>query len=83
MLYTTKSTENEEQFPFLKHCTAIAKTIRKIRENHNILLQEIGNDIGNGECSIEPNYSVRLVMFCPELWHIYHHQIISATVAWH
>jgi hypothetical protein len=27
-----KGTQNEEQFPLLKHCTIVAKRVRKIRE---------------------------------------------------
>jgi hypothetical protein len=30
-LYNTKGNQEEEQFPFLKHCTAIAKHLRKLR----------------------------------------------------
>jgi hypothetical protein len=44
-LYTRKGTQNEEQFPFLKHCTAIAKRIRKIRESQKNVLEEIGIDL--------------------------------------
>jgi hypothetical protein len=31
-LYNTKGNQKEEQFPFLKHCTAISKHLKKNQE---------------------------------------------------
>jgi hypothetical protein len=81
-LYTTKGTQNEEQFPFLNHCTAIAKRIRKLRENQNLLLQEIGND-EHSENSIDPNFSVRLGHVLSGIMAHLSSSVISATLAWH
>jgi hypothetical protein len=82
-LYTTKGTQNEEQFPFLKHCTAVAKRIRRLRENHNLLMQEIGNYIGDEEYSIEPNYSVGLGHVLSGIMAHLSSSVISAMLAWH
>jgi hypothetical protein len=40
-LYNTKGNQEEEQFPFLKHCTSIAKHLRKLRNQERERLQEI------------------------------------------
>jgi hypothetical protein len=34
-LYNTKGNQQEEQFPFLRHCTAIAKRLTKLRNQDN------------------------------------------------
>jgi hypothetical protein len=40
-LYITKGNQEEESFPFLRHCTAIAKLLRKLRNQERERLQEI------------------------------------------
>jgi hypothetical protein len=82
-LYTTKGTKNEEQFPFLKHCTAIAKRIRKLRETQKNVLEDIGIDFENGDHSIDANYSVGLGhVLSGNMAHL-SSSVISATLAWH
>jgi hypothetical protein len=59
-LYNTKGNQEEEQFPFLKHCTALAKRIRKLRQEEMEIENQFGN---NGEVrsySQSPNFSVGL-----------------------
>jgi hypothetical protein len=45
-LYNTKGNQDEEQFPFLKHCTAPAKRIRRLRQEEEEIEKQFGN---NGE----------------------------------
>ncbi len=82
-LYTTKGAQNEEQFPFLKHCTAIAKRIRKLSGNQNLLLQEIGNDVEHRENTTDPNFSVGLGHVLSGIMAHLSSSVISATLAWH
>jgi hypothetical protein len=82
-LYTTKGTQNEEQFPFVKHCTAIAKRTRKFREHQNLLLQKIGNDVEHSEHTIDPNFSVGLGHVLSGIMAHLSSSVISATLAWH
>jgi hypothetical protein len=44
-LYNAKRNRKEEQFPFLKHCTAIAKRLRKLRNQERE--REITRDLRN------------------------------------
>ncbi len=56
--------------------------IRKLRENQNLLLQEIGSD-EHSENSIDPNFSVGLGhVLCGIMAHLFS-SVISATPAWH
>lgn len=71
-----------EQFSFLKHCTAIAKRIRTLRENHNLLLHEIRNDIGICENSIEPIFSVALGHVLSGIMAHISSSVKCATLAW-
>jgi hypothetical protein len=42
-LYNTKGNQEEEQFPFLKHCTAIAKCLRKLRDQEREITRDLRN----------------------------------------
>jgi hypothetical protein len=80
-LYNTKGNQEEKQFPFLKHFTAIAKRIRKLCEKENEIRDQIEND---EEINIEePHFSVGLgPVFSGILAHL-SSTVLSATMAWH
>jgi hypothetical protein len=44
-LYNTKGNQQEEQFPFLRHCTAIAKHLRKLRNQDNKAVENLRSGI--------------------------------------
>ncbi len=75
-----------EQFPFLKHCTALAKRIRKLRQEE-IEIIEIENQFGNnGEVrsySQTPNFSLGLGHVLSGIIAHLSSTVISATMAWH
>jgi hypothetical protein len=82
-LYNTKGNQEEEQLPFLKHCTASAKRIRKLRQEEMEIENQFGN---NGEARTyaqTPNFSVGLghVLSGQVLLHIFH-QLLSVHL-WH
>jgi hypothetical protein len=43
-LYNTKGNQEEEQFPSLKHCTAIAKHLRKLRKQEREITRDLRTD---------------------------------------
>ena len=82
-LYNTKGNQEEEQFPFLKHCTALAKRIRKLRQAEMEIENQFGN---NGEVRTyaqTPNFSVGLGHVLSGIIAHLSSTVISATMAWH
>jgi hypothetical protein len=80
-VYNTKGNQEEEQFPFLKHCTAIAKRIRKLREKENEIRSQISNE---DEINMEePNFSIGLGHVLSGILAHLSSTVISATMAWH
>jgi len=43
-LYNTKGNQEEEQLPSLKHCTAIAKHLRKLRKQEREITRDLRTD---------------------------------------
>jgi hypothetical protein len=77
-LYNTKGNREEEQFPFLKHCTALAKRIRKLRQEEMEIENQFGN---NGEVrsySQTLKFSIGLGRVLPHIFH----QLLSVHL-WH
>jgi hypothetical protein len=70
-LYNTKGSQEEEHFPFLKHCTALAKRICRLRQHGKEIEEQFGNNGGIGSFTQDPNFSTRLGHVCQELWHVF------------
>jgi len=82
-LYNTKGNQKEEQFPFLKQCTALAKRIRKLRQTEMEIENQFGN---NGEVRTyaqTPNFSVGLGHVLSGIMAHLSSTVISAPMAWH
>ena len=82
-LYNTKGNQEEEQFPFLKHCTALAKRIRKLRQAEMEIENQFGN---NGEVRTyaqTPNFSVGLGHVLSGIIAHLSSTVMSAPMAWH
>jgi hypothetical protein len=61
-LYNTKWNQEEEQFPFFSHCTAIAKHLRKLRNQKREITRDFRNDFDDEDALRlpEPNFKVGL-----------------------
>ncbi len=70
-LYNTKGNQDEGHFPFLKHCTALAKRIRRLRQEGKEIEEQFRNngEIGN-LCKIQI-FQLGWAMFCQGLWYIF------------
>jgi hypothetical protein len=82
-LYDTKGNQEEEQFPFLKHCTALAKRIRKLRQEEMEIEKQFGNNGGVRSYSQTPNFSVGLGHVLSGIIAHLSSTVISAPMAWH
>jgi hypothetical protein len=82
-LYNTKRNQEEEQFSFLKHCTAIAKRIQKLHENENLIGAQFGSQSEIGELIETPRFSVGLGHVLSGIMANLSSSVISATMAWH
>ncbi len=80
--YNTKGNQEEESFPFLRHCTAIAKRLRKLRNQDREISRDLRNDSDDEDALRlpEPNFKVGLGHV---LSGILAHFVLSATMAWH
>jgi len=80
-LYNTKGNQEEEQFPYLKHCTALAKRIKRIRDNS----EHFGNQFENEGSVItqQPSFSVGLGHVLSGIMSHLSSTVIGATMAWH
>jgi hypothetical protein len=82
-LYNTKGNQEEEQFPFLKHCTELAKRIRKLRQAEMDIENQFEN---NGEVRTyaqTPNFSVGLGHVLSGIIAHLSSTVINAPMAWH
>ncbi len=80
-LYNTKGNQEEEQFPFFEHCTAIVKRIRKLCDKENEIREQIENE---GETNVEdPNFSIGLGHVLSGILAHLSSTVISATMAWY
>jgi hypothetical protein len=84
-LYNFIGTKGEEQFPFLKHCTAIAKRLRKLRNEESKICTGLRSELedGNSLMSIEPNFKLGLGHVLSGIMAHLSSTILSATMAWH
>jgi hypothetical protein len=80
-LYNTKGNLEEEQFPFLKHCTALAKRLRKLCETESDINAQLNQHGENGNIGKMPNFSVGLGHTYQGLWLIYLLQLLVQQ--WH
>jgi len=84
-LYNTKGNQEEEQFPFLKHCTAIAKRLRKLRNQDREISRDLRNDSDDEDALRlpEPNFKVGLGHVLSGILAYLSSTVLSATMAWH
>jgi hypothetical protein len=61
-LYNTKGNQEEESFPFLRHCTAIAKHLRKLRNQERETTRDLRNEFDHEDALRipVPNFKVGL-----------------------
>jgi len=84
-LYNTKGNQEEEHFPFLRHCTAIAKHLRKSRNQERECSRVLSSELEE-EATLkpfEPNFRVGLGHVLSGILAHLSSTIISATMAWH
>jgi hypothetical protein len=84
-LYNTKGNQQEEQFPFLRHCTAIAEHLRKLRNQDNEAVENLrsGSENDYVVSPAEPNFKVGLGHVLSGILAHLSSVILSATMAWH
>jgi hypothetical protein len=84
-LYNTKGNQEEEQFPFLKHCTAIAKRLRKLRNQEREITRDLRNDSVDEDALRlpEPNFKVGLGHVLSGILAHLSSTVLSATMAWY
>jgi hypothetical protein len=59
-LYNTKGNQEEEQFPFLKHCTAIAKHLRKLRNQEREITRDLRNEFDDEDALRLPELNFKV-----------------------
>ncbi len=61
-LYNTKGNQDKELFPFFKHCSAIAKHLRKLRNQEREITRDLRNEFEHEDVLRipEPNFKVGL-----------------------
>ena len=84
-LYSTKGNQEEEQFPFLRHCTAIAKRLKRLRDLQNQLAEQLVTNGLNGEREDNTitNFNVGLGHVLSGIMAHISTSVLSATLAWH
>jgi hypothetical protein len=84
-LYNTKENQEEESFPFLRHCTAIAKRLRKLRNQEREITRDLRNDIDHEDALRIPvlNFKVGLGHVLSGILAYLSSTVLSATMAWH
>jgi hypothetical protein len=83
ILYNTKGNQDEKQFPSLKHCTALAKRIRRLRQEEMEIENQFGNDGEVRSYSQTPTFSVGLGYVLSGNNAPLSSPVISATMTWH
>jgi hypothetical protein len=81
-LYNTKGNQDEEHFPFLKHCTALAKRIRRLREERNKIEEQFRNNGEIGNITQDQDFSIGLGHVLSGIMAHLSSTVISATMAW-
>jgi hypothetical protein len=76
MYLLCKGNQEEEHFTFLKHCTALAKRIQRLRQHGKEIEEKFGNNGEIGSFMQDPNFSTGL-------GHVLSGIMISSTLAWH
>ncbi len=84
-LYNTKGNQEEESFPFLRHCTAIAKRLRKLRNQEREITRDLRDEFDNEDAlrTPEPNFKVGLGHVLSGILAHLSSTVLSATMAWH
>jgi hypothetical protein len=82
-LYNTKGNQEEEQFRFLKYCTALAKRIRRLRQDEMEIENQFGNNVEVRSYSQTPIFSIGLGHVLSGIIAHLSSSVISATMAWH
>jgi hypothetical protein len=82
---TYKRNQQEEQYPFLRHCTAIAKHVRKLRKQDSAVVRNlrIGFEYDEILVPLEPNFKLGLGHVLSGIMAHLSSSILSATMAWH
>jgi hypothetical protein len=82
-LYNTKGNQQEEQFPFLRHCTVIAKRLRKLRNQDNEAVEDLRSSLEDDDVVSppEPNFKVGLGHVLSGILAHLSSAILSATMA--
>ncbi len=84
-LYNAKRNRKEEQFPFLKHFTAIAKHLRKLRNQEREITRDLRNEFDDEDAlkRSELNFKVGLGHVLSGIWAHLSSTVLSATMAWY
>jgi hypothetical protein len=84
-LYNTKGNQEEESFPFLRHCTAIAKRLRKLRNQEREITRDLRNEFDHEDAlrTPAPNFKVGLGHVLSGILAHLSSTVLSATMAWH
>jgi len=84
-LYNTKGNQEEESFPFLRHCTAIAKRLRKLRNQEREITRDLRNDFDHEDVLRipVPNFKVGLGHVLSGILAHLSSTVLSATMALH
>jgi hypothetical protein len=84
-LYNTKGNQEEEQFPFLRHCTTIAKCTRKLRNQERDITRDLRKEFDDEDALRlpEPNFKVGLGHVLSGVLAHLSSTVLSATMAWH
>jgi hypothetical protein len=83
-LYNTKGNQEGEKFPFLRHCTAIANRLRKLRNQEREITRDLGNEFDDEDVLKipEPNFKVGLGHVLSGILAHLSSTVLSATMAW-
>jgi len=84
-LYNTKGNQEEESFPFLRYCTAIAKHLRKLRNQEREITRNLRNEFEHEDTLRipEPNFKVGLGHVLSGILAHLSSTVLSATMSWH
>ncbi len=77
--------QEEESFPFLRHCTAIAKRLRKLRNQEREITRDLRNEFDHEDAlrTPAPNFKVGLGHVLSGILAHLSSTVLSATMAWH
>ncbi len=80
-----KGNQEEESFPFLRHCTAIAKHLRKLRNQEREITRDLRIEFDHEDAlrTPAPNFKVGLGHVISGILAHLSSTVLSATMAWH